>query len=157
MKLLVSLLVLAAFIAPAIPAEPAASPELTCEISISPKLDANNGFPASLIIKNVSQKPVRICTMCQGWRSEGAEGIGTYEISFTPESWKSDSPSLEELSKHIVTLAPGETVSLPFTLRGAPYIKITAGYGVSKAFAEKLGIWHGSTQTIKILHPGTSP
>jgi hypothetical protein len=154
MKLRASLLLLVfiAFI-PAVSAESGTGEEITCEISISSKLNANNGFPAWLILKNISHKSIRICNYCYPKKSEWS---GTAEFIFEPEFWKSDRPSLEDFSKHIITLHPGETLSLPFTLRGAPYTTIIAAYAVSESFAKKLGIWHGSTTTTITLPSRTS-
>ena len=129
---------------PAFPADSAN--DLSCRIEVpSLTLTQRGTVPASLVLTNAGKDPIRICTLCQGWR--GSAG-GAYSVGFTPDIWKSDSPTTKQLSEYITTLKPGESYRLPFeidNLQGAKSkTSVVATYGVSDALASKLGVWHGA-------------
>ena len=85
--------------------------ELSCELSLPSEVWLVGGyFEASLVITNIHDHSVRICTLTQGWRS-----IGTteYEEVRRPDFWKSDRPTQGEFPKHIVTIESAASISIP--------------------------------------------
>ena len=92
--------------------------------------------------------PHAVCTL-----TPGNDGLGgAFGQNFRPDWWKSDRPSLETSAKAVVTLAPGKSISFPFTILRVHYkdrdsFTITGFYAVEdKEFAEKLGLWVGKAE-----------
>jgi len=120
---------------------------LSCSFSISPPaLPYPELVPVKMILTNKSSEPIRVCTFCMAWRS-GSNG--KCSVSMTPNAWKSDRPTDEQLAKHIETIAPGASAGIPFEIERGPTIEITGNYWVDEAFAKKLNIWGGSVQARK--------
>jgi RNA polymerase sigma factor (sigma-70 family) len=101
-----------------------------------------------LVLTNDGDDPVRVCTL-----TPGNDGLGgAFGQHFRPDWWKSDSPPLEMSAKKVMTLAPGKSVSFPFTIRRVHYkdrdsFTITGFYAVEdKEFADKLGLWLGKAE-----------
>src|SRR6266849_4859649 len=68
--------------------------ELSCEFSLPSEVRAVDGYiDASLVITNISDHLVRICTLIGGWRSVGRTD---YTEVLCPDFWKSDGPRPEE-------------------------------------------------------------
>jgi hypothetical protein len=127
-----------------------AKPEdLTCEISIPSEVKVVDGWvKADLVVKNVSDKPVRISTLVSGSRHVGK---GSYRETFSPDWWKSDRPRSEEFFEKIAVLYPHDTFTFPIAIhyeyhveffRGVP-LTIEAGYSTGKEFAGQYGVWQG--------------
>lgn len=119
---------------------------LSCKIVFSESSLPHNGrLDAKLVLTNASKKPIRICTLCMGWRSTWK---GSFDIRFDPERWKSDSPSLEQSAEEVVTIQPRDSVNIPFEifLEDGSELHVTASYAVQPEFAQKLDIWHGTVQ-----------
>jgi hypothetical protein len=124
--------------------------KLICEISVLPKVNVVAGWiDASLIIKNVSEEPVRISSLYSGARHIWK---GNYQESFSPDWWKTNRPKPERFAEKIVTLSPNETFTIPFKIhyeynaeffRGRP-LTISSRYSISPTFAEQYGTWAGS-------------
>jgi hypothetical protein len=131
--------------------------ELTARIIVKSKLPLEtNELKWELVLTNRSKKPVRVCTLCGGMAGGGKED---YKQTFAPDWWKSDRPRDSEFDKHIVTLKPGQSVSLPSGwggFRGEKYT-IKASYRVGKAFAGRHKVWAGEVKAgpvvIRTLKP----
>ena len=133
--------------------------ELSGELSLPAEVRSVNGhFDASLVITNISDHLVRICTLTQGWRSVGKTD---YREILRPDFWKSDRPRPEEFPKHIVTIEPGKSISIPLKityydefLRGHP-LTISVGYESQPEFGKRYGTWSGSINskpvTVKVI------
>src|SRR3954447_9260163 len=110
--------------------EPEPRAGLTAKVVVKSKLPLEtNQLQWELVLTNRGGKPLKVCTLCGGWGSGGKAG---YERTFAPDLWKSDRPSDAALAERVVTLKPGESVSLPGSLggwRGEKYT-ITASYRV---------------------------
>jgi hypothetical protein len=119
---------------------------LTAKVVVKSKLPLEtNQLQWELVLTNRDGKPLKVCTLCGGW---GSGGKGGYERTFAPDWWKSDRPGDEEFDKHVVTLKPGQSVSLPCSLggwRGEKYT-ITASYQVGKKFAARHKVWEGTAK-----------
>ncbi len=105
-----------------------------------------------MILTNKGSEAIRVCTFCMPWRSGSG---GKYSVEMTPDSWKSDAPTLEQLAEHIEIIAPGASVSIPFqNERGAERtIELTGEYAVGEQLAKKLNVWHGVVEAKKFtLH-----
>lgn len=98
---------------------------------------------AQLVLTNTSKVPIRVCTLCQGWRSTEK---GRFDIRLDPENWKSDAPGPEQSAKQVAEIEPGGSVSIPFEifLQGREPLRVTASYSVGVQFAHKLKIWSGT-------------
>ncbi len=101
-----------------------------------------------LVVTNDGDAPVRVCTL-----ANGNDGLGgAFGRHFRPDWWKSDRPPLERSAKEVVALAPGKSISFPFTILRVHYkdrdsFTITGFYSVEdKEFAEKLGLWFGKAE-----------
>lgn len=146
-KLLLVALALAAF-APRAVADDVEPPRkgLTAKVVVKSKLPLEtNQLKWELVLTNEGKTPIRVCTLCGGW---GSGGRDSFEQSFAPDFWKSDRPPDAEFDKHVVTLKPGQSVSLPSALggwRGEKYT-IKASYQVGKAFAAKHKVWQGKAE-----------
>lgn len=126
--------------------------KLTCEISIPTKVRVLKGWiNAKLIIKNVSNEPIKVCALYSGapqiWR-------GHYEETFRPDFWRSDRPRPTKFVEKIMSLAPDEEFIIPLRInyenhleffRGHP-LTITAGYSIGNEFAEQYRTWTGRIQ-----------
>jgi hypothetical protein len=120
--------------------------ELQARIVVKSKLPLEtNELRWELVLTNRGKKPIRVCTLCGGWRSGGKNN---HEERFAPDWWKSDRPRDSEFDKHIVTLKPGQSVSLPSSQRGDFGEKYTlkASYEVGKAFAARHKVWQGKAK-----------
>ena len=118
---------------------------LTAKIVVKSKLPVEGDLRWELVLTNRSGKPLRVCTLCGGG---GDSGKGTYERTFAPDGWKSDRPSDAQSAAKVVTLKPGESVSLPAALGGWQGEKHTlkASYEVGKEFAARHKTWQGTAK-----------
>jgi RNA polymerase sigma factor (sigma-70 family) len=109
-----------------------------------------------LVLTNDGELPIRVCTL-----TPGTDGLGgAFGQHFRPDWWKSDRPPLAASAKHVVTLAPGTSVSLPFRITRVHYkdrdsFTITGFYAVeNKGFAAALKLWMGKAvaqpKTVKV-------
>jgi RNA polymerase sigma-70 factor (ECF subfamily) len=102
---------------------------------------------AALVLTNTTRRPVRLCTLVGGDRSSSD---AWHEENMRPDSWKSDSPSPEQSARHVVTLPPGKSISLPFAARfpdrGQKAFTIRAAYEVGEDFARRLDTWVGRVE-----------
>lgn len=114
-----------------------------------------NQFRWELVLTNRSKKPVRVCTLCGGMASGWK---GHYEQSFAPDWWKSDRPRDTEFDKHIVSLKPGQSVSLRGGLMGNRGEKFTikASYRVGKEFAARHKVWAGKAVAAPAVIPASN-
>lgn len=132
--------------------EVANAQDLTCEIAVPPEVHIIDGWiDASLIVRNVSAKPIRICTLVSGRRGVGK---GSYTEIFSPDWWKSDRPRPANFAESLVTLYPDETFIFPIKIhyeysveffRGLP-LTISSGYRTGKEFAKQYDTWEGSIE-----------
>ena len=124
---------------------PVRADDLTCSISVESLKPKDGILPAELVVKNSGPTAIRICTLCMGWRS-GSKG--SWDVTLTPVSWKSDSPTLEMSAKSIVTIQPGGIARIPFYIftDNKQQVHVTASYGVSEKFAEALHVWSGNIE-----------
>jgi hypothetical protein len=107
---------------------------------------------AELVLTNDGDKPVRVCTLC----GEFPTGKAAYQ--FRPDWFKSDRPSPAMSEKAVVTLQPGKSVSLPFSLGNVDRTKddytLTASYEVEDEFAKAHDTWKGRVEaepvTVKV-------
>lgn len=116
---------------------------LSCKIEIAESARPHNGqLDAKLILRNTSGNPVRVCTLCMGWRSVWK---GSFDVRLDPEHWISDTPSLELSAKEVATIRPGDSTAIPFEIfwQNDTNLQVTASYTVGREFAQKLGVWHG--------------
>jgi hypothetical protein len=133
---------------------------LTCQLSV-PSLITNGTFEVTLILKNESLKPIRVCTFCL--RSEHAKRQKTdkvfkYDVRLSPNNVsEGDTPGLSLVVNSIKTLPPGGSIQLsPFYLFLDPQgtWQVTAHYEVLKTAPsycggseaqgfETLDIWRG--------------
>jgi RNA polymerase sigma factor (sigma-70 family) len=125
-------------------------PDLSARIAVITKMPvAGTRLEAELILTNESAKPIRLCTLCGGMRSGSSDGAW-YEEQMMPDFFKSDAPPLAMSAKHVVTLQPGKSVALPFSLFLIPNAKgqvtIKASYSIGKEFAQKLDLWSGEVK-----------
>src|SRR5262245_4267083 len=89
---------------------------LTAKVVVKSKLPLQtNKLDWELVLTNRGGKPVRVCTLCGGG---GGGSRATYEQTFAPDWWKSDRPTAAQFEEKIVTLKPGQSVSLPGSLGG---------------------------------------
>src|SRR5262249_34865631 len=106
-------------------------------------------IPAELILTNQSGKPIRLGTFVNGLPSDGLTDK-SYKTDLGPDHFFKDSPSPETIKKHIVTLAPGKSVVLPFTVpvpataRGT--FTVHAAYSTEPKFGRKYNIWSGRVE-----------
>ena len=116
---------------------------VTCSISVTsfkPKPDER--LPAELVINNNGPTAIRICTLCMGWRHTWKGG---FYVNLTPDSWKTNTPTLEMSAQSIVTIQPGGIARIPFEIftDKNQQIHVTASYSVERKFAEALHVWSG--------------
>jgi hypothetical protein len=144
-------LALALAVAQARAADPEPRASLTAKVVVKSKLPLEGGrLEWELVLTNRGGTPVRVCTLCNGWGGGSKEG---YRRCFAPDKWKSDRPSDEEFGKHVVTLKPGQSVSLPSSLGGWRGEKYTLGasYEVGKEFAARHKVWHGKVEAKPVV------
>jgi hypothetical protein len=100
----------------------------------------------------VGNKPLRLCTLCGHF---GGGNAASREETFGPDIWKSDRPTPEQSAKHMVTLQPGESVSLPTMWRGIVGIngalEIRLAYQVGPEFAKKHHTWEGLVEARPVV------
>lgn len=124
--------------------------ELACEVSTPSEVRVVDGWiEASLVIRNVSEKPIRICTLSSGSRHIWK---GNYKQVFNPGWWKSNRPKPESFADQIVTLNPDDTFTFPIKIhydaeffRGQP-LTISSGYSTDEGFAKQYDTWSGSIE-----------
>jgi len=120
--------------------KPADSERLTAAVIRPPAAQAASpGLNAALRLTNEGRSPIRIC-------SKG----GLMGSTFTPASYKSDTPPIYDFARHIIELEPGKSVDIPISV---PATHERASYSVSPKIAAKLDIW-GGTVTAAALKPG---
>lgn len=138
-------------------AAPAPKKVLAAKINVKSKLPlATNELKWELVLTNEGDELVRVCTLCGGW---GGGGTGSVGHTFAPDFWKSDRPRDEDFDKHIVTLKPGESVSLPSSLggfRGEQYT-LSASYEVGREFAARHKIWQGKAEAKPVVISAVKP
>ena len=125
--------------------------ELSCELSLPSEARSVDGYlSVNFVITNISDHLVRLSDLTQGWRSVGRTD---YEEVLRPDVWKSDRPRPEEFLRHIITIEPGKSASLPLKIKyydefqwGVP-LTISVGYETQPAFANRYGTWSGSIQS----------
>jgi uncharacterized protein (TIGR03067 family) len=127
---------------------------LSCRLSAPAQLSSDvKKFKVELLLSNVGKNPLRIGTLCQGWRGSGQ---GWYEEVFRPDRWKSDRPRAADMARQIVTLQPGKIFSFPIELDASNYrhiefLKIEMGYETAKSFAATHQTWAGSVRANPVL------
>ena len=131
--------------------ERAKAQDLISEISIPSQVHVVDGrIEGQLILKNVTDRPLRICTLVSGSRHIWS---GNYSQTFSPDWWNSNRPKPEKFFAGIVVLYPNDTFTLPIKIpyeynaeffRGLP-LTVSAGYSVGKDFAKQYDTWEGST------------
>lgn len=117
---------------------------LSCKIEIPESARIQNDeLDAEFVLKNTSKQPIRVDTLCMGWRGTDQQQR-LFTIELDPEHWKSAQPMLGQ-KKDLVTLQPGESVSIPFKifLQGSNPVRVIASYVISKKFADKYNLWEG--------------
>jgi RNA polymerase sigma factor (sigma-70 family) len=134
--------------APPPPAAKKPVPRVSLAARIDPPAEVAATAPelrAALVLTNDGNVPVRVCTLVS--RSNGPGGRFDYRLR--PDWWKMEAPTLADSAKHVVTLAPGRSVSLPLSAPRSAYrdrasCTLTATYAVEdRAFADRLEIWSG--------------
>ena len=144
------------------PSQTEKNKELSCELSLRSEVHAVDGyFDANLLMTNISDHLVRICTLTQEWRTVGRTD---YRVVLRPDFWKSDSPRPQEFPRHIVSIEPGQSISLPLKFRYYDELQrlrpltISVGYETLPAFANRYGTWAGSVQskpvTVNVVERG---
>lgn len=114
---------------------------------------------AELVLTNDGDKPLRVGTLC------GYYPAGRAAYEFRPDWFKSDSPSPAMSEKAVVTLQPGKSVSLPFSMGNVDRTKddytLTASYEVEDAFAKAHDTWKGRVEaepvTVKVKKADEAP
>jgi len=104
---------------------------------------------AALILTNESNENIRVCTLCMVWKS-GSNG--KLDVSVTPNSWKSDSPTEDQLAQHVETLYPGTSAIIPFMMETGPTIELTGNYVSGEEVARKRGFWGGSVTAKRLTY-----
>jgi hypothetical protein len=121
--------------------------DLACEISVSSDVRAvNKFFDARMIVRNISQKPIRVSTLSPGSRHVWE---GNYQLIHNPDMWATNRPKPEIFAAKILTLYPGDTFSYPieigyeekFFLERS--LTISAGYTIPEDFALQYNTWSG--------------
>ena len=106
---------------------------------------------AELVLTNEGDKPLRVCTLF------GSFPAGPTKYEFRAGWFKSDRPTPEQFEKRIVTLQPGKSVSLPFTLGDVDRTKdaytISAAYEVEEEFAKAHDAWKGRVEAKPVTVP----
>lgn len=143
--------------APAAVSKPAPRVSLIARIDAPAEVAATApAFTGQLVLTNDGDLPLRVCTL-----TPVNDGLGGFfGQHFRPDWWKSDRPPLATSAKHVVTLAPGKSVALPFRIARVAYkdrdsFTVTAFYAVeNKDFAAKLELWKGKAvakpMTVKV-------
>jgi hypothetical protein len=129
--------------------------ELVCELSLPSEVRSVDGyFNTNLVITNISDHLIRICTLTQGWRFVGRTD---YTEVLRPDFWKSDRPKPEEFPDHVVAIEPGKSISIPLKIRyydeivrGHP-LTISVGYETESEFAKRYGTWSGSIRSKPVM------
>jgi RNA polymerase sigma factor (sigma-70 family) len=142
---------------PALVKKPAPRTSLSARIDAPAEIAATAAeLTGKLVLTNDGDVPVRVCTL-----TPGNDGLGgAFGQHFRPDWWKSDRPPLATSAKHVVTLAPGKSVSLPFRIARVHYkdrdsFTITGFYAVeNKGVADALKLWVGKAvaqpKTVKV-------
>jgi hypothetical protein len=157
-----NLLLVALALALAAPPAPADDPEppsrgLAAKVVVKSNLPLeSNELEWELVLTNRGSKPVRVCTLCGGGDGERE---GRYERTFAPDWWKSDRPSAARFGESVVTLKPGQSVTLPASLggwRGEKYT-LAASYQVGKEFAARHKVWQGKVEAKPVVIRAAKP
>ena len=104
---------------------------------------------AELVLRNSGDKPIRVCRLCVELRTQMQDQSvrPLIEVCLRPDTWKSVRPTLEMSAHAVVTLKPGDTTKIPFSIWKADAssreIVVKAGYGVDGSFADELHLWSG--------------
>jgi len=128
---------------------------LSAELEVPAKVPRVGGqavFTAHLILTNVGMMPVRICTSfkvmqeVQTDHDASGQDAGTDVHTLLTVEFDRHSPgSLKSLASHVVTVAPGARVSLPFqiTVHEPGRVVLRGGYWIRDEVAEPLYLWAG--------------
>jgi HEAT repeat protein len=139
----VCVFVLLAFILIGCKAQDRESVGLSANIVAPAEMQIINGrVKAQLVLTNNNSNPIRLTTLCQGWRSMGED---FFEEIFRPDIWKSDRPTDKKIKENITAVQPDESVFLPMNFRytGWDTITLKAGYEIGEEFAREHGTWRG--------------
>lgn len=117
-----------------------------------PCVDGQTSFKASLLLTNVGPKPVRIYTSptvsqeVQTDHDALGQNAGTdVHTLLTVELARRSPGNLKSLAAHIVTVAPGARIGLPFqvTVHKPGRVVLRGGYCIRDEVAEPLHLWAG--------------
>lgn len=117
-----------------------------------PRVDGKTSFKVSLLLTNVGPKPVRICAspkVIQEVHTDPdalGQNAGTdVHTLLTVELARRSPGNLKSLATHIVTVAPGARLSLPFqvTVHQPGRVVLRGGYWIRDDVAEPLHLWAG--------------
>ncbi|HUT12586.1 MAG TPA: HEAT repeat domain-containing protein [Thermoguttaceae bacterium] len=132
------------------PYKPDLHGKLSARILLPAQIKPGDGArPAAFVLTNSGEGPVRVLTRCHAATSTFT---GWLSVCFRPQS-EQHTPSIEELAKSVVELAPGQSTTLPFefTDPGEEMPQVTADYQVSEELAEKLNVWFGRVEAARIV------
>jgi len=132
--------------------------ELTFEIAVPLPARVIEGYwiEAHVILKNVSQKPVKICTL---WSRAGHVWMDNYRVNFYPDDKWIDYPP-KNFAEKFIALAPDESFTFQTKIHYVPeqvrnqHLTVSSDFYISKKFAKHYSTWSGlikaKTVTINI-------
>ncbi|MCY2929503.1 MAG: HEAT repeat domain-containing protein [Planctomycetota bacterium] len=104
-------------------------------------------FDALLELSNGTDKPLRVCTYC--YPSTSLERDRS-SVNLAPDVWKSDAPRPSQQKEFVVTIDPGESVTIPFkaSTQGEGPWTLRASYSVSRPeYIRELNLWSGYVES----------
>jgi hypothetical protein len=103
-----------------------------------------------VVLKNVSNAPIRVCTRCGRLGSAGANWS---DAELGPGNFLDDSPTIDQLNQAVISIPPGASLTLCddcFLPDTSPF-RVTAGYDTQPGLAKQLNAWQGYLRAEPII------
>jgi RNA polymerase sigma factor (sigma-70 family) len=137
------------------PAAPSVVKGLSARIVVTSPLPLQlpEELKTELVLTNESDKSLRIGTLCSRIIETSP---GWIETTLRPDFWQGAGPAESEMARHVATLQPGQSVSLPNPLGGGVRgvdgkYRIEAAYQIREDFAKKHGTWMGRVEARSVV------
>ena len=124
---------------------------VACELIVpTPLVYRESLLEIRLVIKNVSAAPIRVCTLCGRWSGISKD---CSEVSLVAGFFKSDGPSMERLAQAVLSIPPGDSITLPSecVIPEANPFRLTAGYSIHPNLAKQLNTWQGGIRAEPVM------